>query len=156
MKRETVCRAFNIFFALIILLLMGRIESLEKKTEERELTDWSILQMAIILTESKFDSSAVNKSGARGLYQQMPIYVDECNRILDMRKSKQERYSYKDAHDVDKSIEMFELLQSYYNPEKDIDKAIKHHNNAGWYRRKIYENMNHIREVERIRKKVAQ
>ena len=52
------------------------------------------------------------------------ICVVQCNIILKARKSKK-RYSLKDRFNIAKSKEMFLLLQSYYNLENNIEKAIR-------------------------------
>ena len=143
--------SLSILFAVFVTI--GVMNSREEEREE-ELNEWVTLQMAIILTESQFDSTAFNPSGAKGLYQLMPIYVKEVNNILDRTKDKREKFKPEDAYDIDKSIEMFNILQDYFNPEKDIDKAISYHNKGRSYKKKVYKNMEHIRNVEEIRRKI--
>lgn len=118
------------------------------------LDEWTTFQMAIVMTESKFNPRAVGKDGDWGIFQQIPIYVAECNRILDLRKSTQERYVHEDSFDVGKSIEMFNLLQSHYNPEQDIDVALRYQNKAGWYAKEVKKNIVFIKQMEEVRKQL--
>ena len=75
--------------------------------------DWTPVINAIIQVESGGNPNAVDKSGKScGIMQITPICVQECNRILKMRKS-QKRYTHKDRFSVEKSKEMFLLLQSF-------------------------------------------
>lgn len=59
-----------------------------------------------------------------GVLQITPIAVRECNNILKRRGS-EKRYTLEDRFDIDKSKEMFYLIQSKYNPTNDIEKAIR-------------------------------
>jgi hypothetical protein len=61
-----------------------------------------------------------------------PLLVAECNNILRARKSKK-RYKLKDRLNVAKSIEMFLLIQSFYNPKNNIEKAIRSWNGGIHY-----------------------
>ncbi len=53
-----------------------------------------------------------------------PILVKECNQILKRKKSKK-RFTLRDRFCVAKSKEMFLLIQSYFNPGNNIEKAIR-------------------------------
>ena len=53
-----------------------------------------------------------------------PILVKECNQILKRKKSKK-RFTLRDRFSVAKSKEMFLLIQSYFNPANNIEKAIR-------------------------------
>ena len=53
-----------------------------------------------------------------------PILVKECNQILKRKKSKK-RFTLRDRFSVAKSKEMFLLIQSYFNPDNNIEKAIR-------------------------------
>ena len=61
-----------------------------------------------------------------------PILVKECNRILEKRNSKK-RYTLKDRFSVTKSKEMFLLIQSYFNPTNNVEKAIRSWNGGMRY-----------------------
>lgn len=96
----------------------------EKVIVREPLSGWDILTLAIIKTESEFDSTAVGKDGFdRGILQIRPIYVAEVNRILGI-----DRYCHDDAFPVQKSLEMFSIIQEHYNPQHDIERAIELHN----------------------------
>jgi len=98
------------------------------------LSDWEMLIEALIQVESEGNPFAVGKTNDLGILQITPIYVREVNRIL-----KEDIYFLEHRTDIEKSIEMFEIYQAYYNPNKNIKKAIKLHNpGAGqWYTDKV-------------------
>lgn len=112
------------------------------------LTEWQLMQLAIIKTESEFDSLAVGKKEDWGIMQITPIYVKEVNRIVG-----EEKYIHEDAFSPKKSIEMFDIMQARHNPEKDIEKAIASHNPTATsaYSVKVRRNMELIRHYEEYR-----
>lgn len=85
--------------------------------------DWEPVMDAIIQVESEGNSRAVSGNSV-GAMQITPILVAECNNILKQRKSKK-RYSLKDRFNLAKSKEMFLLMQSFYNVENNVEKAIR-------------------------------
>jgi hypothetical protein len=105
--------------------------------------DWTKVIDAIIQVESKGDAKAHNPNGdCAGVLQITKILVDECNQILEKRKSKK-RYVYDkkgqcrssrwdDRYSAEKSKEMFILLQEHFNPEHNVEKAIRCWN-GGFY-----------------------
>ncbi len=113
-----------------------------------ELTEWQVLQLAIMLKESRFNPNAVGNANDRGVYQITVPYLNEANRLSG------NGYSHDDAFDIEKSLEMFQIIQDKYNEHHDIHEAIKHHNpGAGQaYERDILRNMETIRRYEEIRK----
>lgn len=100
-------------------------------------TDWDRLVEAIIWRESRGNDKAINpKTKASGCLQIMPIYVKDANRIIGSNK-----YTLNDRFDREKSIEMFNVVQGWYNPNKDLHLAIKIHNpRASWQYHKDIEN----------------
>lgn len=78
---------------------------------------------AIIEVESEGNPRAVSGNSC-GAMQITPIMVEECNNILKKKKSKK-RYKLSDRFNVAKSKEMFVLFQSHYNPQNNIEKAIR-------------------------------
>lgn len=85
--------------------------------------DWEPVMKAIIQVESEGNTKAV-KGNSCGAMQITPILVMECNNILKKRKSKK-KFSLRDRFSLAKSKEMFVLMQSYFNPTNDIEKAIR-------------------------------
>ena len=53
-----------------------------------------------------------------------PILVADCNQILKKKKSKL-RYTLSDRLNVKKSKEMFLIIQEWYNPQNNVEKAIR-------------------------------
>ena len=68
----------------------------------------------------------------------------ECNNILKKRKSKK-RFSLRDRFDLAKSKEMFVLIQSYFNPQNDIERAIRAWN--GGYRYSVKRTQKYFNKV---------
>lgn len=84
---------------------------------------WERMVWAICEKESHNDDSAKNpKSSAAGRFQMLKVYVDEVNRLCGKKA-----YKYADRHNPEKAREMFDIYQSYHNPQKDVDKAILLH-----------------------------
>ena len=78
---------------------------------------------AIIEVESNGNRHAKNGDQV-GAMQITPILVADCNDILKQRKSAK-RFKLSDRLSVDKSKEMFLLIQSRYNPTNNVEKAIR-------------------------------
>ena len=93
--------------------------------------DWNPVMDAIILVESEGNPKAVSGNSV-GAMQITPILVKDCNEILKKQKSKK-RYTMADRYSVAKSKEMFLLIQSHYNPENSIEKAIRSWNGGVKY-----------------------
>ena len=100
--------------------------------QEKKAYDWNPIMDAIIQVESRGNAKAHNPNGdCAGILQIVPILVKECNQILAKRKSKK-RYTLGDRYNVSKSKEMFILLQEHFNPEHNVEKAIRCWN-SGFY-----------------------
>lgn len=92
---------------------------------QNESYDWTKVMDAIIKVESKGNSKAHNPNGdCAGILQITKILVRETNQILKNKKS-QKRYTYEDRYNAEKSKEMFILLQEHFNPEHNVEKAIR-------------------------------
>ena len=85
--------------------------------------NWNPVMDAIIQVESEGNPNAVSGNSV-GAMQITPILVKDCNDILKKQKSNK-RYTMADRYSVAKSKEMFLIIQKYYNPENDIEKAIR-------------------------------
>lgn len=128
----------NIIIAIISSLLTSFIwaktipeekECIEVVRIEKQEVYWDKLIEAIIWRESGGDNKAVNhKTNAVGCMQITPIYVRQCNNIVGS-----ERYKLSDRYSRRKSIEMFNLYQDYFNPNRDLHLAIKLHNPRASY-----------------------
>lgn len=78
---------------------------------------------AIAKVESNHNPKAVNGIYV-GYLQISPVIVKDCNRILQKRKSNK-RFTLNDRYNKDKSIEIFNIIQSFYNPNSNIERAIR-------------------------------
>ena len=76
--------------------------------------DWNPVIQAIVQVESEGNTKAVSGNSC-GAMQITPILVKECNEILKKRKSKK-RFTIRDRFSLEKSKEMFILIQSHFNP----------------------------------------
>jgi hypothetical protein len=95
--------------------------------------NWMPIINAIAYIESGFDEKIVSKSGTYVGYLQIgPSMVTECNSILKA-KGINKRYTLEDRKDKGKSIEMFILVQEKYNPEHNVEKAIRLWNGGPGY-----------------------
>ena len=112
------------------------------------LTTWQQLQLAIAYTESRFDPTAVGKSNDSGVLQLTPIYISEVNRIAGTS------YKICDAFDVEAAVAIFDAMQQHYNPDHDIEQAIRLHNKSPYYKREVLKNMEFIRNMEAVREAV--
>jgi len=93
--------------------------------------NWNPVMDAIIQVESEGNPNAVSGNSV-GAMQITPILVKDCNNILKKKKSKK-RFTMADRYNVAKSKEMFLLIQSHYNPENSIEKAIRSWNGGVKY-----------------------
>ena len=109
----------------MFLMLVPANASAGTKGKQSSRFDWNPVIDAIIEVESEGNAKAVDKSGKScGIMQITPILVNECNRILELKKSSK-RYTMNDRFSVKKSKEMFLLFQSFYNPKNNVELAIR-------------------------------
>ena len=106
-------------FTLIASAGGGNVKSSTKTSG----VDWNPVMDAIIQVESEGNTNAVSGNSV-GAMQITPILVKDCNDILKRQKSKKQ-YTMADRYSVAKSKEMFLIIQKYYNPENNIEKAIR-------------------------------
>jgi hypothetical protein len=102
------------------------------KIKEIDETHWNNLIDVLIDIESNNNDSAVGRSNDVGCLQITPIYLKEVNNIIE-----QSKFKLNDRYDRQKSIKMFNIMQDYYNPQKDIKKAIWLHNKGRKYEIKV-------------------
>lgn len=115
------------------------------RAQRGALSDWQHLVLAIALTESRFDPDATGPAGDTGILQLLPVYVDEVNRVAGTG------YTIEDAFSPDAALEMFEIIQGHYNPGRDIDAAIYHHNKRPGYRAAVLRNLEFVERYEQFR-----
>lgn len=110
---------------------MGANATADSEAVKTETFDWEPVMKAIVQVESEGNTRAV-KGNSCGAMQITPILVAECNNILKKRNSKK-RYTLRDRFSLEKSKEMFLLMQSQFNPLNDIEKAIRSWNGGNKY-----------------------
>ena len=106
---------------IALLVLVPSVASAEDNIQASDF-NWEPVMEAIIQVESSGNPNARSGSSC-GAMQITPILVKECNQILKRKKSKK-RFTLRDRFSVAKSKEMFLLIQSYFNPGNNIEKAI--------------------------------
>ena len=114
LKRQTV----KILFLLLMLLNCSTFSVIAQNTN----VDYSRLITAIGTVESKLNDKAVSGVHA-GFLQISKVTVAECNRINKI-KGVSKRYTLKDRFNHQKSIEMFNIIQNFYNKKGDLHYAI--------------------------------
>ena len=117
--------------ALMMVSLSAWAGGNVKKSTKKLSFDWTPVMEAIIKVESEGNPKAVSGNSV-GAMQITPVLVKECNNILSKRKSKKQ-YTLADRYSVEKSKEMFLLIQSYFNPENNVEKAIRSWNGGRNY-----------------------
>lgn len=127
---------------------IGVIRGQEIKEDLCNDSIWNKLLQAIIYVESRGNLHAISSDGKSvGILQITPILVKDCNIYLKS-KGHSKRYTLRDRHSREKSIEMFFLVQSRYNPERNIEKAIRLWNGGPKYSTKATQ-----KYYERVMKK---
>ena len=126
-KKGSVC-LMALIFALTVSAGGGN------KSTNTSGINWNPVMDAIIQVESEGNPNAVSGNSV-GAMQITPILVKDCNNILKKQKSSK-RYTMADRYSVAKSKEMFLIIQKYYNPENNIEKAIRLWNGGVKYSKK--------------------
>ena len=117
--------------ALVMVAMTASAGGNAAKSTKTSGVNWNPVMDAIIQVESEGNPKAVSGNSV-GAMQITPILVKDCNEILKKQKSKK-RYTLADRYSVAKSKEMFLLIQSHYNPENSIEKAIRSWNGGVRY-----------------------
>ena len=114
LKEQTV----KILFLSLMLLNCGTFNLKAQNTS----VNYSRLITAIGTVESKLNDKAVNGVYA-GFLQISKVTVKDCNRINKI-KGVSKRYTLQDRFNRQTSIEMFHVIQGFYNPKGDLHYAI--------------------------------
>ena len=110
LKKQTV----KIIFALMMLLTCSTFYVKAQNTT----VDYNRLITAIGTVESGLNDNA--RSGVHaGFLQISKVCVTECNRINKL-KNVSTRYTLQDRFNHQKSIEIFWIIQNFYNPKRDL------------------------------------
>ena len=125
------CKKAVVLMALMLVSMTTTAGGKTTRSNTTSAFDWNPVMDAIILVESEGNPRAVSGNSV-GAMQITPIFVKECNNILKNLKSNK-RYTLDDRYSVEKSKEMFLLIQKYYNPENNVEKAIRSWNGGVKY-----------------------
>lgn len=107
---------------IILIIILFNLNILNTNAQNITTVDYTDLITAIGTVESGLNDNKINGPHA-GFLQISKICVTECNRINKQRGIKT-RYTLSDRFNHKKSIEMFYIIQSYYNVKNDFDYAI--------------------------------
>lgn len=140
---KNVCLSLS--FLSLIPITAAAVTTVDKSSAS---FDWSPVMEAIIQVESEGNERAVSGNSV-GAMQITPILVKECNQILKAQKS-EKRYTMNDRYSVEKSKEMFLLIQSHYNKANSVEKAIRSWNGGPRY--SIKGTNNYYKKVVRLLK----
>ena len=117
---------------LVAIAMIMTIPTMAYSLTREEVEKWQRVMNAIIQVESRGNPNAHNPIGdCAGLLQITPLLVEECNNIVRQEKLKV-HYTLRDRYNAEKSKEMFIILQEHFNPELNVEKAIKQWN-CGFY-----------------------
>lgn len=108
MKMKVMLLAFS------FLCLFSTVDA-QKATD----SEWNDLIWSIAQHESKQNPNARNGQYL-GILQISPVLVSECNKIVGHRK-----FTNADRASREKSIEMFNTIQGRYNPQHDMNLAVR-------------------------------
>lgn len=86
----------------------------------KDTVNWNAFISALSFVESGNSPTKIGSKNDVGILQITPIMVREANRILG-----KDKYKLSDRTDIDKSVELFNVVQSYHNPNKDMNLALK-------------------------------
>lgn len=116
-----------------ILLVICFIFSSANMSAQNSFNFWEEIMNAISYVESKHNPKARNGIYV-GCLQIGPGMVTEVNNILKKQNS-DKRYTLNDRYDPQKSREMFVIFQNKYNPDRNIERAIRMWNGGPKYSR---------------------
>jgi len=118
-----IFKKVSVSLMALIIALTASAGGSGKSAAKSSGVNWNPVMDAIIQVESEGNPNAVSGKSV-GAMQITPILVKDCNDILKRQKSNK-RYTMADRYSVAKSKEMFLIIQKYYNPENNIEKAIR-------------------------------
>lgn len=122
-------KRFSLTLLLVLLTAVSGYSATD--SDKSGAYDWTRVIEAIIVVESEGNARAVSGQSV-GAMQITPILVRECNDILS-RRGEKKRYTLADRYSVEKSKEMFVLIQSHFNPRHNEERAIRLWNGGGHY-----------------------
>lgn len=125
MRKLILCLFMLVAFTSVSAQVAGaeaKIDTLEVVSKKHPL---EAVANAIIKVESGGNPRAHNPNGdCAGILQITPVCVKQVNIWLAQEKSKK-RYTLKDRYNVEKSMEMFYIVQAHFNPQNDVERAIR-------------------------------
>lgn len=106
----------------LLIVILGLVCTTIKAQQQTKANEkWGAVMLAIEQVESRGKSNLVSRDGKYvGCLQMSEICVRQCNQILGYKK-----FTSKDRYNRAKSHEMFVVFQEYFNPEGNIEFAIR-------------------------------
>ena len=106
--------------------------------------------LSMMYVESRFDPLAEGGDSDTGILQITPVYVREANRILG-----REEFTLEDARDIERSLDMFDVVQGEHNGTGDWAMTVYWHNKSAAYRDRVVQAYNLFLGYERMREVVV-
>jgi hypothetical protein len=115
-----------LFLTLHLNLLAPEFRTLYLPVPERiwYIDNFDKMLYAFMKVESNFDCDTVNYCNAGGILQLRPEMIEECNRILKLLKQPP-KYVLNDRLDSIKSVQIWYIVQRYWNPKYELKRACK-------------------------------
>lgn len=114
------------------------------------LDERGLLILSMMYVESRFDPLAEGRDSDTGILQITPVYVREANRILG-----REEFTLDDARDIERSLEMFDVVQGEHNGSGNWAMTVYWHNKSDAYRDRVVQAYNLFLNYERMREVVV-
>lgn len=134
---------------LLLILCSYEVAAQDYGHEFETNAHWETLIEAMAWNESRHDSTVVSKSGTYVGYLQIgPMYIKCANQVVGYNK-----YSRDDCFSRVTSIEIFNVVNTKYNPNKSAERAMLLHTGANYpdwkgYRQRVKNNYIRLRNEQ--------
>lgn len=103
-----------------VFILGMTYQQAKNKESVTQPCDWDTFIKALAWVESSWNDNAVSPKQAVGYLQLTPILIEDANRIVG-----QQTFSLESRTDRQESIRIFNVIMDEYNPEHDMQLALK-------------------------------
>lgn len=113
------------------------------------LSKWELLILAMLDVESAYNEDPTYNGKCFGCMQISQVYITEINNKMGTH------FTIDDTQTLEGSLDIFHAMNDIYNPDKDIDTAIRLHNKSRVYMAKVKKKMKEIEKYETFRGRVT-
>ena len=111
----------SVFFNIIFVKTHTKLSEQQPASQSQTTNqDWNTFIKALAWVESEWNPEAIGQTEDVGYLQITPIIILDANRIVGSNK-----YSLDDRKDINKSIEIFNVIMDNYNPTHDLNYSLK-------------------------------